>query len=123
MQKGIQYARADRVIITYEMPLAEVLFDFHDKLKSVSRGYASMDYELIGYRADDLVKLDMLVNGEPLDALSIIVHKDKAYHARPRSGREAEGDRAAAAVRGRHPGGHRRRRSSRARRSARCART
>jgi GTP-binding protein LepA len=79
VQKGIQYASADRVIITYELPLAEVLFDFHDRLKSASRGYASMDYELIGYRTDDLVKLDMLVNGEPLDALSLIVHKDKAY--------------------------------------------
>jgi GTP-binding protein LepA len=78
-QKGIQYASADRVIITYELPLAEVLFDFHDRLKSASRGYASMDYELIGYRTDELVKLDMLVNGEPLDALSLIVHKDKAY--------------------------------------------
>jgi len=79
VQKGIQYASADRVIITYELPLAEVLFDFHDRLKSASRGYASMDYELIGYRTDNLVKLDMLVNGEPLDALSLIVHKDKAY--------------------------------------------
>jgi GTP-binding protein LepA len=79
VQKGIQYASADRVIITYELPLAEVLFDFHDRLKSASRGYASMDYELVGYRTDELVKLDMLVNGEPLDALSLIVHKDKAY--------------------------------------------
>ncbi len=78
-QKSLQYASADRVIITYDMPLSEVLFDFHDKLKSVSRGYASMDYELTGYRADDLVKLDMLVNGEPLDALSVIVHREKAY--------------------------------------------
>jgi GTP-binding protein LepA len=79
VQKGIQYASADRVIITYDLPLGEVLFDFHDRLKSASRGYASMDYELIGYRTDQLVKLDMMVNGEPLDALSLIVHKDKAY--------------------------------------------
>ncbi|MEZ4296050.1 MAG: translation elongation factor 4 [Polyangiaceae bacterium] len=78
-QKSIQYASADRVIITYDLPLSEVLFDFHDRLKSVSRGYASMDYELVGYRADDLVKLDMLVNGEPLDALSVIVHREKAF--------------------------------------------
>ena len=79
VQKGMQYAAADRVIVTYELPFAEVLFDFHDKLKSISRGYASMDYELVGYRADDLVKVDILVNGEPLDALSIIVHKEKSY--------------------------------------------
>ena len=79
VQKGMQYAAADRVIVTYELPFAEVLFDFHDKLKSVSRGYASMDYELTGYRADSLVKVDILVNGEPLDALSIIVHKEKSY--------------------------------------------
>ncbi len=78
-QKGIQYAASDRVIVTYEVPFAEVLFDFHDKLKSISRGYASMDYELTGYRADSLVRVDILVNGEPLDALSIIVHKEKSY--------------------------------------------
>jgi GTP-binding protein LepA len=83
-QKGIQYAAADRVIVTYEVPFAEVLFDFHDKLKSITRGYASMDYELLAYRADNLVRVDILVNGDPLDALSIIVHKDKAY-ARGRS--------------------------------------
>ena len=77
-QKGIQYAAADRVIITYDLPLSEVLFDFHDKLKSCSRGYASMDYELEGYQRADLIKLDMLVNGEPLDALSVIVHRDKS---------------------------------------------
>jgi GTP-binding protein LepA len=78
-QKSIQYASSDRVIITYDMPLAEVLFDFHDKLKSVSRGYASMDYELVGYREGDLIKLDMLVNGDALDALSVIVHREKAF--------------------------------------------
>ncbi len=78
-QKGMQYASADRVIVTYELPFAEILFDFHDKLKSISRGYASMDYVVIGYRADELVKVDILVNGDPLDALSIIVHKEKSY--------------------------------------------
>ncbi|HVU05314.1 MAG TPA: translation elongation factor 4 [Polyangiaceae bacterium] len=79
VQKGIQYATPTHVVVTYELPLAEVILDFHDKLKSVSRGYASMDYELIGYRPEKLVKLDMLVNGEALDALSVIVHKDTAY--------------------------------------------
>jgi GTP-binding protein LepA len=78
-QLGLHYATKDHIVITYEMPLAEVILDFHDKLKSASRGYASMDYELTGYRADDLVKLDMLLNGEPLDALSVIVHREGAY--------------------------------------------
>ena len=77
-QTGMQYASTDRVIINYELPFGEVLFDFHDKLKSVSRGYASMDYEFSGYKPGNVVKVDMLVNGEPLDALSIIVHKDRA---------------------------------------------
>ena len=78
-QLGIQYATKDHVVVTYEIPLAEVIMDFHDRLKSVSRGYASMDYEVVGYRADSLVKLDMLLNGDALDALSIIVHRDSAY--------------------------------------------
>jgi GTP-binding protein LepA len=78
-QKGIQYASQNRVIVTYEMPLAEVLFDFYDKLKSATRGYASMDYELIGYRANTLVRLDMMINGDPVDALSAIVHRDRAH--------------------------------------------
>jgi GTP-binding protein LepA len=79
IQKGIQYASKDRVIITYELPLAEVLFDFHDRLKSATRGYASMDYELIGYRPNTLVRLDLMINGEAVDALSAIVHKERAY--------------------------------------------
>jgi GTP-binding protein LepA len=78
-QKNIKYITQDRVIVEYELPLSEIMFDFFDKLKSVSRGYASMDYELVGYRESDLVKLDVLINGDPVDALSIIVHKEKAY--------------------------------------------
>ncbi|HEY0787730.1 MAG TPA: translation elongation factor 4, partial [Thermoanaerobaculia bacterium] len=78
-QKKLEYVAANRVMIVYEMPLNEVILDFFDKLKSISRGYASLDYQFIGYRESDLVKLDILVNGEPLDALSLIVHRDKAY--------------------------------------------
>ena len=80
IQVNLACPSADRFIVTYELPFAEVLFDFHDKLKSVSRGYASMDYEFIDYRAGNLVRVDMLVNGDPLDALSIIVHRDRAHH-------------------------------------------
>ena len=79
-QLGISYSSQDHVVVTYELPHGEVLLDMHDKLKSVSRGYASMDYELSGYRRDKLVKLELLVNGEPLDALSVIVHQDMAYY-------------------------------------------
>ncbi|WP_297445748.1 translation elongation factor 4 [Desulfurobacterium sp.] len=78
-QKGFSYLDQTRVELQYDMPLSEILFDFFDKLKSVSRGYASFDYELIGYKPSDLVKLDILINGKPIDALSVIVHKDKAY--------------------------------------------
>jgi len=79
-QLGIEYPTKDHVVVSYELPLGEVVLDFHDKLKNVSRGYASLDYELVGYRQDDLVKLDVLVNGEPLDALSVIVHRQTAHH-------------------------------------------
>jgi GTP-binding protein LepA len=81
VQKAIDYlgSSGTRVRVTYEMPLAEVVFDFFDKMKSVSRGYASLDYELGGYRTADLVRVDILINAEIVDALSIIVHKDRAY--------------------------------------------
>ncbi|MBO6936854.1 MAG: elongation factor 4 [Deltaproteobacteria bacterium] len=79
-QKDLKYASQNRVIIVYALPLAEVLYDFFDKLKSVTKGYASMDYELEGYRANKLVRLDMLINGDKVDALSAIVHKDNAFH-------------------------------------------
>jgi len=79
VQKDIKYFGTKRIQVTYELPLAEVVFDFFDKLKSVSRGYASLDYELKGYQEADLVKLDILINGEPLDALAIIVHRERSF--------------------------------------------
>lgn len=80
IQKEFSYLTKDRILLVYEIPLNEILWDFYDKLKSLSKGYASMDYEFLGYRRSNLVKLDILINGEQVDALSVIVHKDKAYH-------------------------------------------
>ncbi len=77
--RNTDYLDTQRVNMHFEFPLAEIVFDFHDRLKSISKGYASMDYEYIGYRESDLVKLDVLLNAEPVDALSIIVHRSKAY--------------------------------------------
>jgi len=79
VQRGLNYVTQQRVVIEYELPLAEVVFDFFDKLKTVTRGYASLDYEMLGYQTSNLVKVDVLVNGDPVDALSIIVHKDRAH--------------------------------------------
>jgi len=83
-RRGIQtkfnFLDEDTVFFEFEMPLSEIIFDFHDKLKSITRGYASFDYEIIDYRESDVVRLDFLVAGDKIDALSLIVHKDNAYY-------------------------------------------
>jgi GTP-binding protein LepA len=86
-QTDLKYLDVDRVMLTYEMPLNEVILDFHDRLKSISKGYASLDYEVIGYRDAHLVKVDIMLNGETVDALSFIVDADKSY---PRARQLAE---------------------------------
>jgi GTP-binding protein LepA len=78
-QRGLKYAGENRVILEYELPLAEIVLDFYDRLKSVSRGYASMEYEFLEFRASEVVKLDIMINGDVVDALSLIVHREKAY--------------------------------------------
>ena len=79
VQKSLEYVAANRVLITYDLPFNEVVLDFYDRLKTISRGYASLDYHVTGYWESPLVKLDILVNGEPIDALSVIVHGETAY--------------------------------------------
>ena len=79
----MEYLDPTRVVLHFEMPLAELIVDYFDQLKSRSQGYASMDYEELGYRPANLVKVDILVNGEPVDALSLIVHRDRAQSDRP----------------------------------------
>jgi GTP-binding protein LepA len=79
VQKSLEYLSTERVLITYELPFNEVVLDFYDRLKTISRGYASLDYHVTGYWESPLVKLDILVNGEPVDALSVIVHRETAY--------------------------------------------
>lgn len=80
IQTKIDYVSTERVVLHYEMPFPEIMFDFYDKLKSLSRGYASVDYEMLDFRPSDLVKLNILINTAPVDALSIIVHREKSYY-------------------------------------------
>ena len=77
--KNIDYIDTERCTINYELPLSEIVYDFFDRMKSLTKGYASFDYEVIGYKESNLVKMDILLNGEVVDALSVIVHKDFAY--------------------------------------------
>ncbi len=106
-QKELTYV-GSRAMVKYELPLNEVVFDFYDRLKSVSKGYASFDYHLTDYREADLVKMSILVNDEPVDALSMLVHRTRRGNARPRHGGEAQGVDPAAHVPGADPGRDRR---------------
>ncbi len=80
IKKDLHIYGSKHTVIVYELPLQEMITDFHDRLKSITKGYGSFDYELVGYKESDLVKLDIYVNKRPVDALSVIVHKDKAYY-------------------------------------------
>ena len=89
----MEYLSEERVMLSYDLPLAEIVYDYYDQLKSRTKGYASFDYDVIGFEEGNLVRVDILLAGEPVDALSLIVHRDGAYGARARAGRAAaEGD-------------------------------
>ena len=100
--KNMSYIDTQRVEFDFEFPLGEIILDFYDRLKTISRGYASLDYEMLEYRTSDLVKLDMLINGDPIDAFSVIIHRDKSYEW----GR-TQRTHSPSAVRGHNPGGDR----------------
>ena len=80
MYLGMEYVARERAVLSYDMPLAEILIDYYDKLKSLSRGYASLDYEYVGHRESNVIRLDIALNGDPVDALSMIVHHDGAFN-------------------------------------------
>ena len=104
----MQYLDTNLVELHYQMPLNEIIYDFFDTLKAHTKGYASLDYEISGYRPSELVKVDLLLNGDQVDALSFIAHKDKAYARARQDLRKAEGEHPPPALRGAHSGGHRR---------------
>ena len=106
--KKMEYLSPERLELVYRVPLAEVIIDFFDQLKSRTKGYASLDYEPDGYEESDLVKVDLLLNGQPADAFSCILHKSRVGGLRPADDREAEGADPPPAVRRPHPGRHRR---------------
>ena len=101
------YLTTERVELTFELPLAEIVFDFYDRLKSISRGYASFDYAPKDYRSSDLVKLDILLNSEPVDALSALVHRDKAATFGRKICKTPEGTLATSTISHCHSGFHR----------------
>ena len=105
--KNMTYLDQQRVEFDWEFPLGEIILDFFDKLKSISRGYASLDYEMLEYRASDLVRLDMLINGDPIDAFSVICHEEQGVRLGAQDRGQAEGADPAPAVRGGDPGGDR----------------
>ena len=121
--KNMTYLDTARVEFDWEFPLGEIILDFFDKLKTISRGYASLDYEMLEYRESDLVKLDMLINGDPIDAFSRDHPPRQVVRVGPQDRRQAEGADSAAAVRGRDPGGDRQQGHRAHDGEGRCART